>query len=953
MLSKGFLSRIPPIVSRTFDDWVEARRSALRSDLLRIASQAWDEYRSDQRWLRALDAAEALYCLDPTDSAAVAKIIEGLVRAARFSSADAAYSLYVDSLPPGAEPDPRVAELAARVGSLSASKLMVPSRFADGHRTGDGPLFGRRHELQHLRSILVALEEGKRRNTLIRGLPGSGKSRLIEEMRKEAILKGHRWIFLKGAEADREYAFATVLHGLGPFGLEERLEKIGLVPGVPDLTTLGFFREYLRELAGERPTVLAVDDLQWVDAASVAMLRMLLARPRQAVEVVVVCTLTRGMAVADETKAFLQDDTCGTRLDLAPLSDRAATELVSFHGGSWVSPSKARLLGSLACNHPVHLLALARAQAEGKLAIPKHPLEPLDLPSTLRPHFGRILREIDGQGLATAAALAVCGRPVPMGVLHRLAGQGASVTAGHLSRLDDLGQIRVEQGLVRLSHALFRSAVLVEIGPARRAFLHGRLADLLQSDGTGASDDLAFHYAHAGEHDKAVSAARDAVEEAEKAEDTDRVLANLGVVQQIGRTEDERVRGAQKASVTLVRLGLLEKALPFLEEAASGLRSAGSTKEALDFETVRCEALMASGRTGPALVSERLAAIGDEAAALGCADVLASVSATQLRAAVRAGTLPSRESLERLRKLSGRRAGRPRLIALRGLALLAAHGEPREALKAGLQAVRLTCGTSDDERLLALLAVLSPLRMLGMTRSRTARRLLTEALELANATNNTLVRSSVLLELGVAALGEGRHHQARTHLHNALRASDRTELAELRFRCELTLGDLLLELNDVPGARRAFHLARSWLNDQSSPDAHFAAKSGLGLCDIAVGAFSAALARHSGRLESGMAFPEVHAYLSVAYRAHVFASRQRLSEAVHYVIRTCDLVEGRCLPCWIRLRRLEASLALRHRLDVDLERLGDAYATAERIGFKRRAAELEAVLERARSRPRN
>jgi class 3 adenylate cyclase len=169
---------------------------------------------------------------------------------------------------------------------------------------GGTPFVGRVRELARLEAALARAEEGAGAVAFVTGEPGIGKSRLVAELAARARERGARALTGRCFEGEgaRPYApFAEALDAyvaevdreelladLGPYGSElvaltPRLRA--RLPELPELPRLGgeeerarlFYAvsELLRAASKRAPLLVVLDDLQWADGATIALLRYL------------------------------------------------------------------------------------------------------------------------------------------------------------------------------------------------------------------------------------------------------------------------------------------------------------------------------------------------------------------------------------------------------------------------------------------------------------------------------------------------------------------------------------------------------------------------------------------------------------------------------------------------------------------------------------------------------
>jgi predicted ATPase len=127
---------------------------------------------------------------------------------------------------------------------------------------------------------------------------------------------------------------------------------------------------------------------------------------------------------------------------------------------------------------------------------------PWDLGQGVRQRVA-LLPERAGQLLGVAA---IVGRRVPHALLLAVAGQPEDAVLAGLEAACR-ARLLLEEGDdgYTFAHDVIREVVEADVGAARRALLHRRVAEALEGDSGGASPELlAYHYARGGVPDKAV-----------------------------------------------------------------------------------------------------------------------------------------------------------------------------------------------------------------------------------------------------------------------------------------------------------------------------------------------------------------------------------------------------------------------------------------------------------------
>ena len=225
-------------------------------------------------------------------------------------------------------------------------------------------------------------------------------------------------------------------------------------------------------LATERPLMIVVDDIQWLDVASGTALAFSVRRlpPRN---VFVLCARRAGEPSVDFA---------GERLDLDVLNDEAITALVA--GTTSINTPLLRRVTATAAGNPLYALELAREverrsrNVDDGLAIPTALAALIDerLASIYRrdvDHESGDDASHDGRGALLRAALAA--RP-EVTLMRRLGALDAIATAER-ERL-----VSTSTGRVVFAHPLFAAAILDAATPIETRAAHRQLAEAVESD---------------------------------------------------------------------------------------------------------------------------------------------------------------------------------------------------------------------------------------------------------------------------------------------------------------------------------------------------------------------------------------------------------------------------------------------------------------------------------------
>jgi hypothetical protein len=421
---------------------------------------------------------------------------------------------------------------------------------------------GRDDELGVLRAGLdAAVEDGAAAVVLLRGASGIGKSALCHRFLARARAAHPELVVLEGRCYEREtvpyQAMDSLVDHLSHYwlGLSDKdaaallpreaallarlFPVLGRVPCIAEAPrahaaadpheqrTRAFaaLREVLARLSERRPLVLFLDDLQWVDASTLALLADLMRPPDPPRALLVLATRLEGGAVLAEVVRRM--DANAQTLDLGPLAGGAAAALA----GELLGPeagARASAVAAESGGNPFFLGELVRY-----LQTVEHAeLGALRLDDVLA---GR-LAQLSAPGRRLLELVALAGEPIAARTLDSAFGAGASgadLDVDVDSETRALTRLRFlrSAGEERLEpyHDRVRDAVRGALGDETRRAHHRALALAYERWSALSDERLALHWQGAGEVERAAEHARRAADAALARLDFDRAAHLYGM----------------------------------------------------------------------------------------------------------------------------------------------------------------------------------------------------------------------------------------------------------------------------------------------------------------------------------------------------------------------------------------------------------------------------------------
>lgn len=306
---------------------------------------------------------------------------------------------------------------------------------------------------------------------LLTGDAGVGKTEILDVAARHAASTGTRVLRTTGAQFEAKLSFAGLNQVLGPLaGVVDALPRpqrvalaaaFGLADAAPadQLVVSSATLELLAHAAAERPLLIGVDDLPWIDPVSAAVLGFVARRTAG----------TRiGLLAAARTGEAGPIGTAGLPThELRPLSEHAAAELLTQRYPA-LSPRVRRRLLAEADGNPLALLELPIALSRtGGDRLPAT----LPLTQRLQDVFAGRIRTLPAACRA-GLLLAVLDATGELGVLD-----DREITA--LDPAERIGLVALDRASAHITfrHPLIRSAVVESTGGADRRRAHRLLAD--------------------------------------------------------------------------------------------------------------------------------------------------------------------------------------------------------------------------------------------------------------------------------------------------------------------------------------------------------------------------------------------------------------------------------------------------------------------------------------------
>ncbi|MET0817282.1 MAG: AAA family ATPase, partial [Solirubrobacteraceae bacterium] len=326
---------------------------------------------------------------------------------------------------------------------------------AAGQAAGDADLVEREREVHALERVLDGALAGDGRVVFIEGPAGIGKSRLLQLARRRGEAAGALVLAARSSELEREFPYGVVRQLLDAQLADPAVRERALAgaaagaravfePATGDdrdasFATLHGLYWLLLNLAGDRPLVLAVDDLHWCDRPSLRFLAYLTRRLEGLPILLAVTARSTEPGTDPALVGEIAADLATSPVRPGPLTGAAVGDLVRGSLGPEADDSFTAAVHGATGGNPLLIRQLLRAlETEG-----------------VRPDAGSagIVREIGPGAIARTVLLRLARQPPEALAVARavaVLGEGASLPAvAALAGVDEAALARAATVLAR------------------------------------------------------------------------------------------------------------------------------------------------------------------------------------------------------------------------------------------------------------------------------------------------------------------------------------------------------------------------------------------------------------------------------------------------------------------------------------------------------------------------
>ena len=483
-----------------------------------------------------------LVARDPLDEAARRGLMRAYALTGRRHEALRQYQLCQDALEGklGIAPDPQTTELYDQIlqGKMPARSqqpsvarpLRPPSIPIDVEVEKDLPMIGRQKEMASLLQHLHAASNGQGQVLLIAGDTGVGKTRLAYEILKTAVASGMNTLLGTSYEEEGQIPYQPFIEAFNRYLSDHGLpadqhpilnfKQLGANdPQQEQWTLFNAVASFLREMTLQAPLVFLVDDLHAADETSLSLFHFL-ARQTRTIPVILLATYREDIP-SIKSKPFglllnsLYRERLGVQVRINRLDVEAVNGIIHSILDGAADPRLAQAIFEVTEGNPFFVQEVTQSLLAEQLIKRENdtwsllPGAKLPIPPRLTDLLLERVANLGEKAETTLAASAVLGREFRFDFLQGLSGLSTGETLDALDAALTTHLIEETENGYRFWHSLIRQTLYDSLSRARRAHLHTRAAEIIETFALERSsldsqvENLAYHYLHSTERRRA------------------------------------------------------------------------------------------------------------------------------------------------------------------------------------------------------------------------------------------------------------------------------------------------------------------------------------------------------------------------------------------------------------------------------------------------------------------
>ena len=406
LLTEAAANYTDKLLPKISDEWIQPIRFSLHEKMIHLLERLVRLFTYRKEYSQAIIYAQRLVVLEPTNESYYCQLMHLYSRAGNKSKALETYQKCFSTLQRELhlQPKPKTQALFQEILRPTHSFTQDLSTETSKEQL---PLVSRQAELKYMQKLVAQMVNGRTQCLLIEGETGIGKTRLAQELLDYAYQQGivvaqsqasnlHHNLALSGAAQ----LFCTPeiskrLGKIGPFWFREIIrlfpELLDNYPNVPYETKNSFAENRSQRLLFEsmargilidnQPTILFLDDLQWVDSETLNWLCYLLLYQRNA-KLLVLGTNSIDSAINHTLEKFrhnVKRQDLLNQITLSSLDQVGTTTLANLVSKKSLSQEQQKSIYQLTMGNPGAVIERLRATVNSFAA----PLKPISFGQTV------------------------------------------------------------------------------------------------------------------------------------------------------------------------------------------------------------------------------------------------------------------------------------------------------------------------------------------------------------------------------------------------------------------------------------------------------------------------------------------------------------------------------------------------------------------------------------------